>query len=381
MSLRAVASGGGGGGGGTGDVVGPASSTLNAIARYADTTGKLLKNSSGATMSDNFALTLAGATVTASEPVLNLTQTWNNGGVVFTGARINVTNTASAAGSLLFDVQVGGATAFNVTRTGAVAMPGNINMGAGATNPQAILNGGTVTASTPVLSVSQTWNNSGVTFTGALINITDTASAATSKLFATQVGGSDRSLVVLVGTSGRTLTVEGALTSSGTYAGNNYALSISQSAGAVSKILMEVGGGVAVASDRVFSWTSGAATGTKDILLYRDAAGTLAQRNGTSAQIHRIYYTYTDASNYSRLAFNTAAASLEIAAETAGTGADDIDLRLTPSTTTAAVDFRNPANGAGAGAGTITNAPSAGNPAYWLKIKIAGTVHYIPAWT
>lgn len=45
--LRGVASNssGGGGGGGTGDVVGPASATDNAIARYDSTTGKLIQNS------------------------------------------------------------------------------------------------------------------------------------------------------------------------------------------------------------------------------------------------------------------------------------------------------------------------------------------------
>lgn len=37
-------------------------------------------------------------------------------------------------------------------------------------------------------------------------------------------------------------------------------------------------------------------------------------------------------------------------------------------------------SGAGAGAGTLTNAPSAGNPAFWVPISIAGTVRYLPAW-
>lgn len=37
-------------------------------------------------------------------------------------------------------------------------------------------------------------------------------------------------------------------------------------------------------------------------------------------------------------------------------------------------------NGAGAGAGTITNAPSAGNPTKWVPINDAGTIRYIPAW-
>lgn len=37
-------------------------------------------------------------------------------------------------------------------------------------------------------------------------------------------------------------------------------------------------------------------------------------------------------------------------------------------------------NGAGAGAGTITNAPAAGNPTKWIGINDNGTIRYIPAW-
>src|SRR5690349_8409032 len=52
----------------------------------------------------NKALTITGATVTASNPILNLSQTWNNAGVTFTGLLLNVTNTNSAAASLLVDL-------------------------------------------------------------------------------------------------------------------------------------------------------------------------------------------------------------------------------------------------------------------------------------
>ena len=34
----------------------------------------------------------------------------------------------------------------------------------------------------------------------------------------------------------------------------------------------------------------------------------------------------------------------------------------------------------GAGVGTLTNAPAAGNPQTWLQVSINGTVHWIPAW-
>lgn len=42
-------------------------------------------------------------------------------------------------------------------------------------------------------------------------------------------------------------------------------------------------------------------TSSADVILARDAANTLAQRNGVSGQIFRPYRTYTDASNYERL--------------------------------------------------------------------------------
>jgi hypothetical protein len=38
-------------------------------------------------------------------------------------------------------------------------------------------------------------------------------------------------------------------------------------------------------------------------------------------------------------------------------------------------------NGAGASAGTLTNAPAAGNPTKWIPIVDNGTTRYIPTWT
>lgn len=37
-------------------------------------------------------------------------------------------------------------------------------------------------------------------------------------------------------------------------------------------------------------------------------------------------------------------------------------------------------NGAGAAAGTLGNAPAAGNPTKWIAINDNGTTRYIPAW-
>jgi len=73
----------------------------------------------------NRSLTMTGATVTTSKPILDLSQTWNAGAVTFTAAKINVTNTASAAGSLLMDLQVGGTSQFSVRKDGYIQMKGN----------------------------------------------------------------------------------------------------------------------------------------------------------------------------------------------------------------------------------------------------------------
>lgn len=53
---------------------------------------------------------------------------------------------------------------------------------------------------------------------------------------------------------------------------------------------------------------------------------------------------------------------------------------LTTNSTTLHATSVALANGAGAGAGTITNAPAAGNPTKWIPINDNGTTRYIPAW-
>jgi hypothetical protein len=51
---------------------------------------------------------------------------------------------------------------------------------------------GTVTANTPALSATQTWNNAAVTFYGIFQNVTNTASAAASRLIELQLAGATR---------------------------------------------------------------------------------------------------------------------------------------------------------------------------------------------
>lgn len=65
-------------------------------------------------------LTISSGTKTTSAPVLDLSQTWNAGGVTFTARRTNITDTASAAASLLEDWQVGSATRFSIEKNAVI---------------------------------------------------------------------------------------------------------------------------------------------------------------------------------------------------------------------------------------------------------------------
>lgn len=63
--------------------------------------------------------------------------------------------------------------------------------------------------------------------------------------------------------------------------------------------------------------TFGAAS---DVALYRDAANTLALRNGTAAQTFNISASHTDASNYSRLSIKATAGIHKVVPEASGSG-------------------------------------------------------------
>jgi hypothetical protein len=70
--------------------------------------------------------------------------------------------------------------------------------------------------------------------------------------------------------------------------------------------------GLQIVSDKSVAWasSSSAPDAARDLFITRDAAGTLAQRNGTNAQVTRVYDTYTSATDYHRIAIATARATL-----------------------------------------------------------------------
>lgn len=178
-------------------------------------------------------LTLTGATQTSSFPVLSATQTWNNAGTTFTAALVNVTNTASATGSLLLDLQVSGSK-FSVDKAGAVRLTDG-------------------STSAPTLRIPG--SNSGIYFTSATFE-TDIVSNG-NQVMRFESSGGNRSFYDL---SAITLSVN---------------------------------------ADGALRWSNDSSNPqqTKDLILARDAANTLAQRNSTNAQTFNIYSTYTSATN------------------------------------------------------------------------------------
>jgi hypothetical protein len=207
----------------------------------------------------------------------------------------------------------------------AGAFAGDTGFVYNATNKTITLGGATVTASAPVLDLSQTWNNAAVPFTGLKFNVTNTASNAASLLADLQVGGVSRFRVTQSGSVviADDLTVtDDATFSSDIYAGSNG---------------IWIRPGFIELNTNSSIWFTGSSNPgiSKDLSLLRDAANTLAQRNGANAQTSRIYGTYTDASNYERLSLSASpvAGWMQVAAETAGTGTDNIGIALTPAGT------------------------------------------------
>jgi hypothetical protein len=93
-------------------------------------------------------LTLIGANnLMTSQPVLNMTQTWNNVATTFTGLKLNITNTNSANGSKLMDIQLGGVSTLSVATSNVEYPAGwilNFTPNSGSTVSLGPANGGSL---------------------------------------------------------------------------------------------------------------------------------------------------------------------------------------------------------------------------------------------
>jgi hypothetical protein len=219
-------------------------------------------------------INVVGGTITTNKPILEGSQTWNAGGVTFQALKLNVTDTASAAASLLMDVQKGGSSQFTIAKNGQVL----INSLSTGTSDQFVITGG------PADGFTNLWlQGSGRTYQIGLGNAGETGFGVADKFFIYDRNGARMKLVL---------------------------------DGAASVIRMP--------SDMALGWFNdnggfGGAT-VFDTKLYRDAAATLAQRDGTNAQTFRVYDSFTDASNYARFSVS----GKQIKTEKAGTGSDTV---------------------------------------------------------
>jgi hypothetical protein len=289
-------------------------------------------------------------------------QIWNSASQVFTGATLNITDTASQASSLFVDYQISGVSKFSVRKDGGFVTLGGTSSsfpalrrtgtgvdirladdsGYGALAAAAIaLSGGTVTASAPLINNTQTWNNAAVTFAAEVLNVTDTLSAAGSLLADWQVNGVSK----LSADKGGNVTLAGLLRFAGATAAfpalrrTGSGLDV-VSADASAYVALRAGditvngalyandtllagtSGAVLKSSAFFGWSSAvaASSGPYDVLLYRGGPGILEQRNGANPQTFNLYGSYTDGSNYSRASFRQNGSNFSIFTEQLGTG-------------------------------------------------------------
>lgn len=108
---------------------------------------------------------VTGGTVTTSTPVFDMTQTWNAGAQAFTGLKLNVTDTASASSSMLFDAQAGSVSQFYVRKNGVVVATTRYEAGGSSGSPGGVLGDNVSMMSTSTL---------GWTSTSSALNTVDT---------------------------------------------------------------------------------------------------------------------------------------------------------------------------------------------------------------
>jgi len=217
--------------------------------------------------------------------------------------------------------------------SGLQIVNGAISTGGSGNFTNVLINTGTITSNSTALDISQTWNNAATTFTASKINITDTASNASSLLMDLQVNGVGKFGVKKNGDiwwysndGGWGIFNEG-FGWMGLRANNG-----------VSTVGWTGGLGFGLISGNAIAWNNSTALGVGvsnyDLRLYRDAAATLAQRNGTNAQRFNLYGTYSDVNNYRRfyLKADDINGAFSLGVEGLGSGANSNTLTINAST-------------------------------------------------
>ena len=339
--------------------------------------------------------------------IYNLVDTWNDSLTTFTAIKMNVTDTASDAASLLMDLQVGTVSRFSVNKGGAVTFAAGLNI---QTTPGSGTWSFTPTAGSKqiqafdgaILSLNPVGNNVGIGITSATQGLTvrstygiawDNGSGTADTILTRRAtanlrfGAADAASPVAqtlsvqsvvagtTNTAGTALTITGSQ-GTGTGAGGSIVFQVAPagSSGTAQNALADaltinsakqmIFAGTGAYTTPVIASAAGTTSGIGfnsievavirsgaghtifnsdacevqltaggfrvqnagfmsfglDTLLRRDAANTLALRNGTAAQGFNIYNTYTDASNYELGRLQWAGNNLYLQTLPAGTG-------------------------------------------------------------
>jgi hypothetical protein len=256
-------------------------------------------------------LTAASLSLGVAVPTadLDIAKTWNMAPITVTGA--------SGTGTVVTLTFATQSTAIPIGSTIVVA-----NIGPAGYNGTYVVTASSVTSVSYLNATTASYASVGTIerlFTSVKLNVTDTASNAASLLMDLQVGG----------VSKFKFDKTGVMTTINVYAG-----------GAVGYALFN-DTGLGLRSAAVIGWTAGIAVNAQDTILARDAAGILAQRNGTNAQAFRVYNTYdTAGANYDRLSFFHAGGQATIATEGFGANAASSHLTLAAGGTTRSIFFQ-----------------------------------------
>jgi hypothetical protein len=245
--------------------------------------------------------------------------------------------TSSAGTNIVGPLALSGSTGDTLTATYNAAITLNSTTGVN-------VNGGP-------LSLTQTWTDAAVTYTGLQVNVTDSGpSNAASLLMDLRVGGVSRFSVDKSGVA----RIRGTLPTLRFGGGSHpffYVSGSNEISFRGSQLVLQ---GVDAAPPGSLSFSRSDSSPA----LFGEASGTIAQRNGNAAQESRIYGTYTGPGNYRRLALKMSNLGVaQIVAEGAGTGAADNRLEfVTGGATRMTVEAGGAVNVSGAvtAAGNVT---------------------------
>jgi hypothetical protein len=203
--------------------------------------------------------TITQGIITANAPQINGTVTWNEGSTVFTGWKLDVTSTASAAASLLMDLQVGSASKFWVKKNGNGALITTDGVGYNLFGTGSF--GGSPTSTTAGVKIQLIYNDTN------------------NRQF--WIGGTDSGAfgLRLVSTTGSVL-IDGDTTA--------------------------IGGAPKLGFQNGF-YVGNTSSGGQ---LISNVANSIEQRDGTGSQTWNHYDTWASSTDYHRLAIKTARATL-----------------------------------------------------------------------